>query len=172
MEDLSVTQLRTLVEFSKLGTLAKVADSLGYTTGAISQQLSALEKRIGVPLLERVGRRSRLTPAGLMLVQYGQRIIALARETETNVREIAEAMAGTLRIGVFATSVIHVVAPATARMRELYPRLQVRLIEVPLEEVTLAVQRHDVDAALAINYSSAPIPRGDGLAGKVEHVLV
>jgi len=158
-----VTQLRTLVEFSKLGTLAKVADSLGYTTGAISQQLSALEKRMGVPLLERVGRRSRLTPAGTLLVQYARRILALAQETETGVREIADAMAGTLRIGIFATSATHVVAPVTARMRELYPRLEVQLIEVPLEEVTLAVQRRDIDASLAINYSSAPIPRVEGL---------
>ena len=59
---LDVRKLRLLRELGRLGTIAAVADAFSYTPSAVSQQLSALEREAGVPLLRRVGRRVELTP--------------------------------------------------------------------------------------------------------------
>ncbi|QRN95831.1 LysR family transcriptional regulator [Archangium violaceum] len=61
--------LWTLWEVSRAGTHAAAAARLGITASAVGQQLKALERRVGVALFERVGRRARLTPAGAALVE-------------------------------------------------------------------------------------------------------
>ena len=61
---MELRRLRVLVELSRLGTMSAVAQATGYGTSAVSQQLAALEREAGVPLLEADGRRVRLTPAG------------------------------------------------------------------------------------------------------------
>ena len=58
---LNLNRLRMLRELSRLGTLAKVAESLAYSPSAISQQLGVLEKETGVQLLETVGRDAGLS---------------------------------------------------------------------------------------------------------------
>lgn len=61
--------LWTLWEVSRAGTYAAAAARLGITASAVGQQLKALEQRLGVSLFERVGRRARLTPIGLALIE-------------------------------------------------------------------------------------------------------
>ncbi|HEY2262071.1 MAG TPA: LysR family transcriptional regulator, partial [Streptosporangiaceae bacterium] len=72
---LDLHRLRLLRELKHRGTLAAVADALAYTPSAISQQLSVLEAEAGVPLLERAGRRLRLTPAAERLVEHTEAIL-------------------------------------------------------------------------------------------------
>lgn len=72
---LDLHRLRLLRELKHRGTLAAVAEALAYTPSAISQQLSVLEAEAGVPLLERAGRRVRLTPAAERLVEHTEAIL-------------------------------------------------------------------------------------------------
>jgi DNA-binding transcriptional LysR family regulator len=62
-------QLRTLIELQRRGTMAAVAEAITLTPSAVSQQLASLERRAGVKLLERDGRRVRLTAAGRALAE-------------------------------------------------------------------------------------------------------
>lgn len=163
MEDFSIAQLRALVEFSKLGTMSAVARSLGYTPGAISQQLAALEQSLETELFEKHGRRVVLNTAGSILAERAKTILTHAYEAEVAVRDSGESMAGTLRIGVFATSSSPVLARVISEMTESYPLVTFETRELALEQTTPAVQRAEVDIALGINYSSAPIPREDGV---------
>ena len=64
---LDARRLRLLSELSRRGTIAQVAKAVGYTPSAVSQSLSQLEREVGIVLLERDGRRVRLTPAALGL---------------------------------------------------------------------------------------------------------
>ena len=54
---LDVRKLRLLRELARCGTITAVAEVLSYTPSAVSQQLAALEREAGVPLLQRSGRR-------------------------------------------------------------------------------------------------------------------
>ena len=66
---LDLRKLLLLRELHARGTVAAVAEALAYTPSAGSQQLAQLQREAGVPLTERVGRRLRLTDAGLRLVE-------------------------------------------------------------------------------------------------------
>src|SRR5215216_2481540 len=72
---LDVRRLRLLCDLAHLGTIAAVARSHTYTPSAVSQQLAALEREAGVPLLERTGRRVALTPAGVVLVRHAEKVL-------------------------------------------------------------------------------------------------
>ena len=67
---IDVRRLRLLLELTRRGTITAVADALAYTPSAVSQQLAALEREAGVPLLERTGRKVTLTAAGTVLARY------------------------------------------------------------------------------------------------------
>src|SRR5918997_94495 len=73
---LDLRRLRLLSELARRGTIAEVARVVGYTPSAISQSLLQLEREAGVPLLERDGRRGRLTPAARGLVARTDRVLA------------------------------------------------------------------------------------------------
>ncbi len=73
---LNLNRLTMLRELYRLGTLAKVAETLNYTPSAISQQLGVLEKETGVQLLEPVGRRGQVSDATLGLVSHTERVLA------------------------------------------------------------------------------------------------
>ena len=73
---LDLRKLRLLRELAHRGTIAAVAAALSYSPSAVSQQLSALEREVGRPLLIRTGRRVRLTAAGTVLVEHTEVILA------------------------------------------------------------------------------------------------
>ncbi|MGG8409005.1 LysR family transcriptional regulator, partial [Streptomyces sp. 12297] len=88
---LDVRRLRLLRELALRGTIAAVAEALAFTPSAVSQQLSALEREAGLPLLERTGRRVRLTPAGENLVRHAD---AVLQRLEQAAAELAGARHG------------------------------------------------------------------------------
>ncbi len=80
MVPFDLRRLRLLRELAERGTLGAVAAALGYTPSAVSQQLAALEREAGTPLLERTGRRVVLTGAGQVLARHAETVLAALDE--------------------------------------------------------------------------------------------
>nr|WP_246727635.1 LysR family transcriptional regulator [Rhizobium laguerreae] len=91
-------RLRTLRELSRRETMAAVADALGISSSAVSQQIAQLEDEVGIPLVERRGRGVTLTPAGQRLVVHADRIFGIVEEAKTDIAELQNIVAGDLRI--------------------------------------------------------------------------
>jgi len=79
-----------------------VAEAFHLTTSTVSQQIAALAKETGAPLIEPEGRRVRLTPAGRRLADHAVTILAAVDAARLDLDPDAEP-AGTLRVGGFAT---------------------------------------------------------------------
>ena len=75
-------RLRLRRELARRGTMTSVAETLGLTSSAVSQQLATLECEVRVPLLERIGRRVRLTAEGERLVGHAETILEAAEAAE------------------------------------------------------------------------------------------
>ena len=101
---LDVNRLRMLVELSRRGTLSAVADALSYSKATVSQQLSALEREVGAPLLRRVGRGVQFTPQGNVLVAEAIGILDQLEHARVAVAESLTEVTGTVRIAVFQTA--------------------------------------------------------------------
>ena len=82
-----LTRLATLVAVSETGSINQAAARLGYTPPAVSQQLTKLEREVGMPLLVRSRRGVELTAAGQTLVEYARRIMETLDEARAALRE-------------------------------------------------------------------------------------
>ena len=118
---LDVRRLRLLSELSRRGTIAQVAKAVGYTPSAISQSLAQLEREVGIVLLERDGRRVRLTPAARRLVNRTERVLAELDAAEAELAAEGEAVHGSVVIGAFPSAAVGLVVPAVRDLSERHP---------------------------------------------------
>src|SRR6185295_3921696 len=156
-------RLRVLRELKHRGTLAAVARALAYSPSAISQQLSLLEAEVGVPLLEPVGRRVRLTDQAEILVAHTEAILRQLETAEADLATSLSELRGTLRIASFQTAALTLVPTALDRLRGLHPSLRVHVTQVEPEVALPALQTRDFDLVIAEEYPGNPNPRPAGL---------
>lgn len=120
------------------GSVVAAAEASGFTPSAVSQQVKRLERRLGVPLLERVGRGVMLTSHGERLVAAGERVLADLEALEAGLQRDAGVVAGRVRLAAFSTAMRGLVAPVTTRLRDAHPDLRLSLEErEPWETVDL-----------------------------------
>ncbi len=128
------------------GSVSRAADVLGFTPSAVSQQVKRLERQVGVPLLERVGRGVIVTRAGRYLVEAGGRVLDDLEAVEAGLHRQTGAVAGHLRLAVFSTATRGLVAPVVGELLGAYPLLTLAVTELePWDTVDLvAAGQHDV----------------------------
>jgi DNA-binding transcriptional LysR family regulator len=153
---MDVRRLRLLLELDRRGTITAVADALTYTPSAVSQQLAALEREAGVPLLERTGRRVALTRAGAVLVRYAESVFAVLEEASAAVAATRDSLTGPLRIGAFPTSVRTLLAPALVTLGRDHPGLDLMVTELDAVAVPGALHAGTLDVALTFVYDYVP----------------
>jgi DNA-binding transcriptional LysR family regulator len=115
---LDLRRLRLLRELAHRGTLGAVAEALSYAPSTVSQQLSLLESEVGVPLLEPVGRRVRLTPQAEVLVPHTERILEELERAEAAVAASTAQVAGLVRVAAFPERGTDPAAAGDHRSRE------------------------------------------------------
>ena len=93
-------QLQAFCEVVERRSFSQAAERLGVTQPAVSLQVRALEKRLGLQLLDRSGRRVEPTEAGLRLYHGGKRLLSLEEEIVNELADEATGeLAGVLEIG-------------------------------------------------------------------------
>src|SRR4051812_20516473 len=169
---IDLRRLLLLRELHARGTVAAVAGALAYSPSAVSQGLAALQREAGVPLTERVGRRLRLTEAGLRLVEHADALLARLEVAEAELQAAAELVAGRLRLsggragagpvagrrrrGGGRWAAPPLVPPALDALARRHPALRIELVEAEPEEALPAVALGELDVAIAEEYDHAP----------------
>jgi DNA-binding transcriptional LysR family regulator len=162
--ELDLIKLRTLVEIRETGSMTAAAAALGYTTGAVSQQMAALQRSVRAELFAQAGRRLQLTDAGQVLADHAVAMLSLARQTEDALAGLSGRPRARVLIGVFGTATAALLPQALVRVREQCPGVHLRSIEVDVDDATSAVARGRVDLAFGLDYPQAPIPRAADVA--------
>lgn len=158
-----VHRLRLLRELKLRGTLAAVAQALAYSPSSVSEQLSQLESEVGVPLLERVGRRVRLTAQAEILVGHAAAVLQRLEEAESDVAASLTQVTGQLRIATFQTAALALVPAALTTMRLAHPRLRVHVRHREPEFALLELAARDFDLVIVEEYPGDPLARLPGV---------
>lgn len=148
-------QLRTFAAVAELGTMTAAARRLGYTTGAVSQHMSALQRVVRVPLLAPAGRRLVLTEAGRALLPRAQAIIAAESRAAEAVAGGALGGRSQVTLGVFGSA--SVVAFARAHSLIAAAGIDLRAREVDVEHMQEAVLTGRIDLGIGVDYPSSPL---------------
>ncbi|MEV4539481.1 LysR family transcriptional regulator [Asanoa sp. NPDC049518] len=160
---LDLRRLRFLREVEERGTLAAVAEALGYSPSTVSQQLSLLEKEVGTALLAKAGRGVRLTDAGRVLAHHAGVLLAAAEAAEADLAALSGDIRGTVRAGGLQSAARRLLVPALARMSADHPRVRVEIFEYELEQSLPSLRLGAVDLVIGDEYDGQPRPRPAGL---------
>lgn len=115
---------KTIVE---VGSFTRAGLRLGLSQPAISQHVRALERHAGLPLLVRLGKSVRPTPAGEVLLQYARQVLGRIEEAERVLAEEAGGHAGVLRLGAGGAACHHLLPPLLREFRSRFPRVDLQI---------------------------------------------
>jgi DNA-binding transcriptional LysR family regulator len=151
LPNLSVQQLDYLVAVHDAPTWADAAAAVGVTPSALSQGLSELERRLGVALFARDGRRRVPTDAAAVVLDHAHAVLARTQDLARWAERRRSGAAGAVRVGMIdAAATIHCAA-GLAAFRAARPDVDLRLQVSPSDELLrdLAAARLDVVVCVA-----------------------
>ncbi|HMG49587.1 MAG TPA: LysR family transcriptional regulator [Inquilinus sp.] len=125
MRGLNLDQLRTFCEVIQASSFSAAAARLNLTQPAVSLQIRQLEAKLGVRLIERVGRRATPTAAGADLLAYAGQIEAAVATAVEAMAEHATGAIGRVRLGTGATACIYLLPPVLRALRRRLPSLEI-----------------------------------------------
>lgn len=161
--EVSLHRLKLLRELRYRGTVTAVAEALHYTTSAVSQQLSLLERESGATLFERRGRRLVLTEAGSLLADHSESILDAVESAGNAIESLRDGMTATLTAGVWASVAAGLLPRGLELLAERSPGIEVRSVELAPEAISEAVRDGSLDLSFIIDYSNYPMPRSSQL---------
>jgi DNA-binding transcriptional LysR family regulator len=126
---IDLRRLHMLRVVHQQGTVTAAAAALHLTPSAISHHMRELARELKVPLLEPQGRGVRLTPAGHLLIDHADALLARWEEAQAELESYRAGMTGPLRIAGFTTAISGLIAPAAGRLRRSHPDLLVQVRE-------------------------------------------
>ena len=136
-------------------SFSRAAAKVHRTQPAVSQAVRRLEADLGEELFDRSSKNGTLTDAGKVLQNYGQRLVRLAEETESAMRELRDLRRGRVLIGANEAAV-HTLLPLIARFRLLHQHITIDVRRVPARQIAVEVQQGSLDfGALTFHPSEA-----------------
>jgi len=145
---LEIKQLRIFKTIVDVGSITGAGEQLDLSQPAISQQVRTLEEALGVPLLVRVGRGTRPTPAGETLVQYARQILDKVDEAERVLLEQGRGRAGLVRFGTPEPPCNYLLPPVLLEMKRRAPRVDVRVVSGHTAATLARLAAGEIDVGL------------------------
>src|ERR1700716_2245904 len=141
---MDIAALKTFLAVAQERSFSRAAAKVHRTQPAVSQAVRRLEDDLGEQLFDRSSKTGTLTEAGRMLQNYGQRLVRLAEETESAVRDLRDLRRGRVLIGANEAAV-HTLLPLIARFRQRYPDIAADVRRVPARQIAVEVQQGSLD---------------------------
>jgi DNA-binding transcriptional LysR family regulator len=157
---IDLRRLRLLAELQRHGTIAATAAALHLTPSAVSQQLAALSRQVGVPLLEKRGRGVVLTGAARLLLGHADAVAAQLERARHDLAAWVRDERGEVVVGSFASAVSGLLPAALAALGDRHPDLGVTVVEAEPPELFTRLDAGQVDVAVCVDYAAVP-PRTD-----------
>lgn len=127
MRSLNLDQLRAFVEVVERGSFTAAAKELNLSQPAVTHQVHELEKRFQVTLVERLGKRAYMTPAGERLIEHARHLLDEDSRTLSAMRKFDQAWGGRVRIGTSATVLMYALPPILQKLKTSHPQLDILL---------------------------------------------
>ncbi|HVZ53285.1 MAG TPA: LysR substrate-binding domain-containing protein [Pseudolabrys sp.] len=124
---MTLEQLRIFIAVAESEHVTRAAEALRLTQSAVSAAISALERRYGVALFDRVGRRIELNAEGRLFLDEARAVLARATAAELALSELSGLKRGTLSVHASQTIASYWLPPRLVAFRRAYPQIEVKL---------------------------------------------
>lgn len=150
--ELDLHSVRIVRAIAEHGSITAAARALGYSQPALSQHLQRAETRIGMPLVQRAGRTSRLTEAGEVLARHAISIGSALDAAAGELAQLSGLQHGRVRLAAFPTASSTLVPRLLGALRTAHPGLTVGYVEAEPPEALALVRDGVVDLAITFAY--------------------
>lgn len=150
LPDLSIRQLEYLVAVSEAPTWASAAELVGVSASALSQGLAELERRIGVPLFDRDGRRRTLRSSADPVLAHARQVVALTSDLAGWADRVRTGRSGRLRVGMIDAAAVGHFPETLRRFRNDHDDLELTLHVAPSGELLGLVEGGALDMAICV----------------------
>lgn len=144
----NLPDLDLLLTVAKEGSLGRAADVLQITQPSVSRRIAALERALGVELLQRTARGSTLTATGRVVIDWAEVLLRSADDFSRSVRALAEHNSPAVRAAVSMTIAEHYAPRWLAQARVSMPDANVSLTVANSAEVADLVESGDVELGI------------------------
>lgn len=148
MRSLNLDQLRTLLTVVEFGSFSAAARQLNLSQPAVSLQVRELEGRLGLGLVERLGKKAYATAAGRDLLEHARRLVCEEETTLATMRRHREGLIGRVRMGTNGHYLIHCLPPVLRRLRAEFPMIELIVTTGTARDVTDQMLRNEIDIGL------------------------
>lgn len=155
-------RLLTFAEVARRGSFSRAAEALALTQPAVSQQVAALERQLGVKLLERGPGGPAPTEAGALLLAHANAIADRLAQADAQIAELVAAERETLRLGAFASAMATILPAAVTRLSDERPGIQVDVEEVSALDAGAAVAAGRLHVAVCFQDMAVPRREPEG----------
>ncbi|MEV6927033.1 LysR family transcriptional regulator [Dactylosporangium sp. NPDC051485] len=161
---LDLSRLQALRAVQTFGTVTAAAGALHITPSAVSQHLAKLERETRTTLVEKDGRRLRLTEAGRVLAEHAGRVLAAVEEAEAALAAHQETVSGRLSVSSFPTACRGLLPHTLRRLSAEHPDLELTLLETDRDASFDGILRGIIDIALIDEWLEIPVTFPPGVA--------
>lgn len=149
-------ELRHLNTFKAIvdsGGFKKAAGELGYAQSSVTGHIKELEKELGYPLFDRLGKRITLTQPGKNFLPYALEIINLYSRSKEAVKE-ADEPSGDLVIGASESIMIYWLPNIIMDFMKVYPKINLILKSLNYDNLSQQLRKGDIDVAILVETSN------------------
>src|SRR2546430_1095901 len=129
-------QLNTFLEVAKLGNFSRAAEKVLRSQPAVSAQIRQLEQEYGHKLFDRSAKSVRLTPAGEMILEYAQQMMALRSRSLAAISERNKMPTGTLSINANKKTFLYILPKIFAKYHHTFPKMRINVYQNFTHKVT------------------------------------
>ena len=148
MRGLNPDHLRALLEVAEQGGFSAAARRLNLSQPAVSLQIRELEDRLGVRLVERLGKRAYATAAGSELIEHARRIAAETERALAAMRRHKDGWLGRVRIGTGDVMLSYLLPPALRALRTTHPNIELVIFTGTTTDMVQRISSNDIDLGL------------------------
>jgi DNA-binding transcriptional LysR family regulator len=124
---MQIESLKVFCDLAETKSFTKAAQINNVTQSAVSQTISALERRFSSLLIERSKKNFRLTPEGDVFYDYSKRILQTCDALHSKLQEIENVISGDIRVATIYSIGLHVLPPYVKKFLKEYPTVNVHV---------------------------------------------
>lgn len=152
--DIDIRHLVALIAIADEGSFSKAATALGFTQSAVSQQIAALEKAVGLTVFDRPRgpHAASLTPVGALILEHARTVLAQFHLMDGELDRLRRGITGKLMIGTFQSVSAEILPAIVGRMQAEFPEVDIRLFETDSQAILVrGVLADELDLSFTVD---------------------
>lgn len=145
---MELRQLEYFMAVCKELHFTRAADKLGIAQPSLSQQIRLLEHEVGMPLFDRVGKRTAITEAGKTLLHHCYNIFHELTQARTAINELQGLSRGSLKVGALLTVVNYLLPPTVISFHRQYPNVELSVQGMRTGDIIERLLHNELDLGI------------------------